>query len=102
MVPRAFHDQQAPQLRAGSVAAGHLVLPHQARDQSASRMRTKEIALSRPRFGYERITIMLRREGGEGGTSSRSHPVRRAATANEEPKAQTHELASRSSLGASL
>lgn len=39
----------------------------QARDQSALRMRIKEIALSRPRFGYERITIMLRREGWKAG-----------------------------------
>lgn len=27
MDPRALHDQQAPQLRAGSGSAGHLVLP---------------------------------------------------------------------------
>lgn len=34
-----------------------------AADQSALRMRIREIAHSRPRFGYQRIHIMLRREG---------------------------------------
>lgn len=35
----------------------------QARDTSALRMRIREIAYSRPRFGYERIWVLLRREG---------------------------------------
>jgi len=35
----------------------------QAKDQSALRMRMRDIALSRPRFGYLRIQVMLRREG---------------------------------------
>jgi len=34
-----------------------------ARDASALRMRIREIAQARPRFGYVRIWIMLRREG---------------------------------------
>ena len=34
-----------------------------AKDQNALRMRIREIANARPRFGYERITVMLRREG---------------------------------------
>lgn len=34
-----------------------------AKDQSALRMRIREIAQARPRFGYERIWILLRREG---------------------------------------
>src|SRR5262245_47682012 len=34
-----------------------------ARDANVLRMRIREIAQSRPRFGYERIWIMLRREG---------------------------------------
>ena len=34
-----------------------------ARDQSALRHRIREIAASRPRFGYLRIHVMLRREG---------------------------------------
>ena len=34
-----------------------------ARDQSALRMRIREIAHARPRFGYLRIHVMLRREG---------------------------------------
>jgi putative transposase len=35
----------------------------QARDQSALRRRIREIAEARPRFGYQRIHVMLRREG---------------------------------------
>lgn len=35
----------------------------QARDTTALRMRIREIAQARPRFGYVRIWIMLRREG---------------------------------------
>lgn len=34
-----------------------------ARDQTALRMRIREIAMDRPRFGYQRIHIVLRREG---------------------------------------
>ena len=39
----------------------------QARDQTALRMRIRELAHSRPRFGYERIHILLRREGWRVG-----------------------------------
>ena len=35
----------------------------QAKDQTALRMRIRDIANARPRFGYLRIHIMLRREG---------------------------------------
>jgi hypothetical protein len=35
----------------------------QARDASALRMRIREIAQARPRFGYTRIWVLLRREG---------------------------------------
>jgi len=34
-----------------------------ARDNSALRQRIRELAMTRPRFGYERIHILLRREG---------------------------------------
>jgi putative transposase len=34
-----------------------------AKDQSALRMRIRDIAHQRPRFGYQRIHVMLRREG---------------------------------------
>ena len=34
-----------------------------ARDQSALKMRIRDIAHQRPRFGYQRIHVMLRREG---------------------------------------
>lgn len=37
--------------------------PSRAKDQSALRMRIREIAAARPRFGYLRIHVMLRREG---------------------------------------
>ncbi len=36
----------------------------QAIDQSALRLRIREIAMNRPRFGYLRVHVMLRREGG--------------------------------------
>jgi putative transposase len=35
----------------------------QARDQTPLRMRIRELAMTRPRFGYQRIHVMLRREG---------------------------------------
>ena len=34
-----------------------------ARDQSALRLRIRELAHARPRFGYLRIHVLLRREG---------------------------------------
>jgi putative transposase len=34
-----------------------------ARDSGAVRQRMRELAMLRPRFGYERIHILLRREG---------------------------------------
>jgi putative transposase len=37
--------------------------PSRAKDQSALRLRIKEIAHARPRFGFLRIWVMLRREG---------------------------------------
>ncbi|MFH7109549.1 IS3 family transposase [Achromobacter xylosoxidans] len=38
-----------------------------ARDQSALRQRIRDIALSRPRFGYRRVLVMLQREGWNVG-----------------------------------
>jgi putative transposase len=35
----------------------------QAKDQSALRMRIRDLAQARPQSGYERIMVMLRREG---------------------------------------
>lgn len=35
----------------------------EARAQSALRQRIRDIALSRPRFGYLRVLVMLKREG---------------------------------------
>jgi putative transposase len=37
--------------------------PRHARDQSALRLRIRDVALARPRFGYRRIWVLLRREG---------------------------------------
>ncbi len=37
--------------------------PSQARDQAALRLRIRELAHARPRFGYLRIWVLLRREG---------------------------------------
>jgi putative transposase len=37
--------------------------PSTAKDQTALRMRIRELAMARPRFGYNRIHILLRREG---------------------------------------
>jgi len=37
--------------------------PGRARDQTALRLRIREIAVARPRFGYARIWMVLRREG---------------------------------------
>jgi hypothetical protein len=41
-----------------------------ARDQSALRMRIREIAMSRPRFGYERIHVLLVSEGWQVTSSA--------------------------------
>jgi putative transposase len=34
-----------------------------AREQTPLRMRIRELAMTRPRFGYLRIHVLLRREG---------------------------------------
>ena len=36
-----------------------------AKDQSALRLRIKELAHARPRFGYNRIWVLLQREAGQ-------------------------------------
>ncbi len=47
----------------GQFSDGGWYAKRQARDQSALGLRIREIAHARPRFGYERIHVMLRREG---------------------------------------
>lgn len=47
----------------GQFSHGGWYAKSQARDQSALRLRIREIAHARPRFGYQRIHVMLRREG---------------------------------------
>ncbi len=39
----------------------------EVRDQSALRLRIREIAMDRPRFGYLRLLVMLKNEGWEIG-----------------------------------
>src|ERR1022692_262861 len=49
--------------RLGGLSRAGWYKKSKAKDQTALRMRIREIALSRPRFGYQRIHILLRREG---------------------------------------
>jgi putative transposase len=49
--------------RLGNFSRGGWYRKSTARDQSGLRMRIRDIAMSRPRFGYERIHVLLRREG---------------------------------------
>ncbi len=47
----------------GQFSHGGWYAKSQARDQSAMRRRIREIAQTRPHVGYQRIHVMLRREG---------------------------------------
>ena len=47
----------------GQFSHGGWYAKSQARDQSALRLRIREIAHARPRFGHQRIHVMPRREG---------------------------------------
>ncbi len=47
----------------GQPSLGGWYAKSQARDQSALRLCLRKIAHARPRFGYQRIHVMLRREG---------------------------------------
>ena len=49
--------------RLGNFSRGDSYRKSKAQDQSGLRMRIRDIAMSRPRFGYERIHVLLRREG---------------------------------------
>jgi len=37
--------------------------PHQRPDENLLRLRLRELAAARPRFGYRRLHVLLRREG---------------------------------------
>ena len=50
-------------IRLAQFSHGGWYCKSKARDQSALRLRIREIAHARPRFGYLRIHVMLRREG---------------------------------------
>lgn len=49
--------------RLGNFSRGSWYRKSTARDQSGLRMRIRDIAMSRPRFGYERTHVLLLREG---------------------------------------
>lgn len=53
--------QRACRLAGFSRSGGYK--PSRARDQTALRIRIRDIAHARPRFGYQRIWVLLRREG---------------------------------------
>jgi len=50
-------------MQLSAVASRGVVLRHRKRDDAALRMRLRELAAARPRFGYNRLHILLRREG---------------------------------------
>lgn len=47
----------------GTAAVFCLIPKSQTRDQSAWRLRIREIAMDRPRLGYLRVLVMLKRGG---------------------------------------
>jgi putative transposase len=63
-----FPAQRPPVVLADASAERDLVLPFaSARQQRDLRQRLRELATARPRFGYERLHILLRREGWRVG-----------------------------------
>ena len=60
----------------------------EARDQSALRLRIREIAMDRPRFGYLRVLVMLKREGWEIGKHVGEPPEQRKGTPEQMRKAE--------------
>jgi len=69
-----------------------------ARDQSALRLRIREIAMDRPRFGYLRVLVMLQARRLENRQEARLSPVPAGgiAVAHEGQTPQTHQPATRS------
>jgi putative transposase len=59
----AFHIPVARACRLAGFSRAAWYRPSTAKDQSALRLRIRELAMARPRFGYQRIHILLRREG---------------------------------------
>jgi putative transposase len=60
---QAFQIAVARACRLAGFSRGAWYKRSTARDQSALRMRIRELAMARPRFGYNRIHTLLRREG---------------------------------------
>jgi putative transposase len=49
------------------LSAGSYYYRSHTKDRSALKIRLKDLAMSRIRFGYLRLTVMLKREGWEVG-----------------------------------
>jgi|SRR5688572_26334323 len=63
MDSRPLPGELPTRMCAGSHLSDTWYYKSQERDTAALRMRIRELAQARPRFGYVRIWIMLRREG---------------------------------------
>src|SRR5688572_26776390 len=74
-----------------------------ARDQRPLRMRIRELAHARPRFGYLRIWVLLRREGWRVNKKRvrRLYRLEGPAVAHAGPPAEAHRATSRSRAAAS-
>src|SRR5262245_25166621 len=68
------HSPDHPDARAAPRAGG----PRASMHCGMPRATTREIAMNRPRFGYERIHIVLRREGWWRRGATRLHAPERA------------------------
>jgi putative transposase len=66
----AFHIPVARACRLAGFSRAAWYWPSTAKDQSALRLRIRELAMARPRFGYQRIHVLLRREGSVRCTST--------------------------------
>lgn len=62
-MPEAFHIPVVRACRLAGFSRAAWYRPSTAKDQSALRLRIRELAMARPRFGYQRIHVLLRREG---------------------------------------
>lgn len=62
------------------VARGSVRYERRQRDDRALRAHMKELAAKRPRFGYRRPYVLLRREKQEDGTMRCRQPTRRSNT----------------------
>ena len=61
--PIAYAPRQADACRLAQFSRAAWYRRSQARDQSALRLRIRDLGHARPRFGYRRLWVLLRREG---------------------------------------